>query len=104
MLSIAALVTRNPVSVIDHSTLVAFLSMFGLATGVVATAGRLPARLAGWSCGLGAVVAYIGYLMGQTSAPWVYAAVAALAAVTFLTIVVGRRRTRGRGASARSGP
>lgn len=91
-LLVAAWLTRVPAQQVDRSTLVAFLTMFGIATAVVATAGRMPARLTGWLCGIGGVGAFVGYLLGQPWALWVYAAAAVLALATVGALALGGRR------------
>lgn len=91
-LLVAAWVTRVPAQQVDRSTVVAFLSMFGIATAVVASAGRVPARITGWLCGLGAVGACVGYFLGQWWTPWGYVAAAVLALATVAALAAGGRR------------
>lgn len=83
-------------AVADNSTLLAFLSMFAIATAVVATAGRVATRCVGWSCGVCGTTSYVLYLMGISLVPWVYTLTAALALATIVTLLLMQRQTGAR--------
>ena len=78
---VAAFVVRTPSSEVDHSNLVALLSLFGVAAAVTGSAGGWLVRCVSWGAGLCAVVGLISYLVSVTWVVWPYAAGALLAAV-----------------------
>lgn len=78
-LTAAAVIARTHPIVPDSSTLLLFLTTFGIAAAVTGSAGRWPVRILGWVGGVGSITGFAMYLLGSALSVWAFAGAAALA-------------------------
>ncbi len=82
-LAVAAWTARRTLDEVDHSNLLAVLSMPGIAGVVTGSAGRLAVRVPSYAGGVCAVVGYVAYLASEPWAPWAFVTGAVSSAFAF---------------------